>query len=364
MQLKKIGLVTWHYYCNFGSALQAYALQTYLLNQGFDVRFINYRNEKYGRISWNKEVAKSFISNIFMYSNGKTHNRLYYPFLSFRSNYLRETRSIYDRKILPRNAKKYDVVICGSDQIWAPNVFNEVYFLDFVPENTRKISYAASIGLDNIPTEYIAKYRELLKKFDYISVREKTGEKLLKEKCGIQAVTVLDPTLILDIDTWRKIEIPAKEISEPYIFCYFLNTNNLYQETVVEYAKKSRLKIIGISAKKDDLCWMNTAGNVGPCEFLNLIHRAEVVFTDSYHGTIFSMLYHKEFYLFERFSEADPVNQNSRIYQLDTWFDIKERILKGHKKPTDCRALDYDKFEIDLASARKISEKFLEEALG
>lgn len=364
MQLKKIGLVTWHYYCNFGSALQAYALQTYLLNQGFDAEFINYRNEKYGRISWNKEFVKSTVSNIFMYSNGTIHNRLYYPFLSFRSNYLRETRSIYDRKMLPRNAKRYEAVICGSDQIWAPNVFNEVYFLDFVPENVRKISYAASIGLNYIPEDCIVKYRELLKRFDFVSVREKAGEELLKEKCDIHAVTVLDPTLLLDIDTWKKIEISAKEILEPYIFCYFLNSSNSYQETIVEYAKKSGLKIIGISAKKDDMRWMNSAGNVGPCEFLNLIHRADVVFTDSYHGTIFSMLYHKEFYLFERFSEADPVNQNSRIYQLDRWFDIKGRILKGHKKPTDCQALNYDRFENDLASARKISEEFLKEALG
>ncbi len=256
------------------------------------------------------------------------------------------------------------MVVCGSDQIWAPNVFNPVYMLDFVPDDIPKISYAASIGLNEIPDDLVGTYQKLLSRFQSISVREKQGAQLLDQRCGIKSEVVLDPTLLVNADHWKKLE---KKINrkDKYIFCYFLNKHHRYKGAVQAYTKRRGIAVIGCSANPEDASWMTILGNdIGPCEFLWLIHHAEAVFTDSYHGTIFSLLYHKPFVTFERFESSDKICQNSRIYQLDDHFCLSQRIIRvTHDTEIVIDDFDYDMFERRLCELRKSSMEFLKRAL-
>ena len=355
---KRIGIITWHYYPNYGSALQSYALQTYLEELGHKVNIIDYRDIKYGYI--NKFKFK--IKNI-MCSLGVRKIRDNNPFLVFQNHYMKLTKMTQMDNELLDLCKDKDCIICGSDQIWAPNVFNPIYMLDFLEGDIKKISYAASIGLNNIPSDLVETYKEHLSKFDYISVREEAGKNILK-KYDIASIVVLDPTLLNNVKVYEKIEKKPTEIKyQEYIFCYFLADNHEYKKQVFSYAEAIGIKVIGISYNKKDSEWMDILNMIGPCEFLWLIHNAHTVFTDSYHGTIFSLLYHKNFYIFERFKKDNPINQNTRIYQLDNMFDIEKRILKNNNIITEDNKFDYTDFEKNLDTYRDISYEFLQEAL-
>ena len=353
---KEIGILTWHYYRNFGSALQAYALQTSLKNLGFNVKLINYRNSKFEKaIPLKRKLcyfASKTIAKIPRFTKFKDN------FLEFQIDYLKETKLYYDNKT-SKIYEDYSTVISGSDQIWAPSVYNEVYFQEYVPDTVNKISYASSIGLDYIPDNLIDSYKTNLTKFSSIAVREEVGAKLLQTKIGIEASVVLDPTLLVNKDHWKSISKEVRNIKENYVFCYFLNKDNKYSDLVMKYAKKNNLKIYGISDKKDDYKWMTGVNNVGPREFLWLINNANTVFTDSYHGTIFSLLFHKKFWTLERFQQNDPICQNSRIFQLDNWFSIKNRIIKYNDVIEYDSNIDYDDFEKKLKKARELSLEYL-----
>lgn len=364
--MRKIGLLTWHYFHNFGSALQAFALQKTLKTLDYNSYFINYRDIKYGKENTYKISLKYVVSEISKFMPSKFQKRFYYPYISFLKNNLKQTKCFYDEKFLSEYGEKFDTIVCGSDQIWAPNVFNPIYMIDFVDgKKIKKISYAASIGLDNIPENLQEKYKKLLSDFSNISVREETGKILIKEKCGISATVVLDPTFLLKSCEYRKIEKEPIEIQEnkKYIFCYFLNQNNKYSEIVKKYAAENDCEIIGYSACNKDTQWMKVYNNIGPCEFLWFIDNAQTVFTDSYHGTIFSLLFHKNFWTFERFSQDDSICQNSRIFQLAKMFDIGDRIIKNDSIIDTCKNIDYSEFEKNLELRKKNSIKFLKGAL-
>jgi len=362
MKKRRIAILTWHYYTNYGSALQAFAIQTIIKKLGYKVKIINYRDPKYGRVNGIKNCIKTFAKQILKALNLCSS---YNTFLSFQYKYFNQTKLVQNKLKLPRLCKKFDVVLCGSDQIWAPNVFNPIYMLDFVPDDIVKISYAASIGLNNISENLIDTYRKLLLTFKRISVREKAGADLLREKCSINAEVVLDPTLMLDVQQWKKLEKKADGISGEYIFCYFLNKNHKYKESVLKYAKLNNLKVVGCSANVKDAEWLQLiSNNVSPREFLWLIHNAKAILTDSYHATIFSMLYHKDFITFERFENSDEICQNSRIYQLNDYFNISSRIVTPTPElKLEIPRIDYLDFENKLSELRKSSIKFLIDAL-
>ena len=203
----------------------------------------------------------------------------------------------------------------------------------------------------------------MLGDFNCISIREEAGQRLLKDNYGLDATVVLDPTLLLSKEHYMNMENKLTGFPKRYIFCYFLNKDHDYKERVHQYAAEHNLKVVGVSVNPDDGNWMELLEGIGPCEFLWLIHNAETVFTDSYHGTIFSLLFEKEFYTFERFGADDPINQNSRIYQLDKWFQVGGRFLSVGRDTNDCKKIDYKAVLEKLENARAISRNYLERAL-
>ena len=360
--MKKVGILTWHYYPNFGSALQCWALQQTIEALGHKVEVINYRNPKYGLPDkW--ASLKYILSRSLGECNHAFNYRFKYPFLLFQKRFLHETKAFTDVHYLSKIDSDYHCIVYGSDQIWAPNVFNPIYMGKYIscPE-VKKISYAASLGLPNIPSKLIMEYQSLLHNFHAVSVRENTGKELLKRDCNIEASLVLDPTFLIHVDQYKQLEHRVPNIKKPYIFCYFLNKNHTYHQAVSDYAQKKGYSIVGYSANPNDAAWVFMPKGIGPQEFLWLISHAETVITDSYHGSIFSLLYHKHFFCMERFQYNDPICQNSRIWQLNDYFNIEKCIIKQGEAIREY-SYDYQVFENLLSSYRKISIDFLIKSL-
>lgn len=353
---KKVGIVTWYYSNNYGSQLQAYALSKALSNIGYDAVMISRSHHATIRMIIDMILFKSFISRTILLSFSSNKRDV------FIKNYFKEHYLSYETN----SFDKYDNIICGSDQIWAPNVFSPYYMLDFVPNKVNKISYAASIGLDYIPDNLTEQYKKYIGRINHISVRESKGHDLLKERCGIESTVVLDPTLLVKKEEWDKIK-KEPTINSNYIFCYFLKKNHNYSRLVKEYADKNKYEIYGVSDNESDSSWMHLLSHkqVGPCEFIGLIDGAQTVITDSYHGTIFSLLYHKDFVLFERFNVDDIICQNSRIEQLRKYFCIDNNIVKTSTiNEIEIVPVDYDMIEEALLYQRDNSIRFLKEALS
>lgn len=365
----KVGILTWHYYSNFGSALQAYALQTIIASQGYFVDFINYRNPKFGDFSGITGIKYSIISLLkqLIAKIPLEYTRKYYDGrLLFEKKYLKCGKLIQDISELSSITSDYYALVCGSDQIWAPNCYNPVYFATFANKSIRKVSYAASIGLNSIPKELVPVYKQNLSDFYAIGIREQEGYDLLKNHCGLDSTVVIDPTLLVHRDNYANIERSVNLSGEKFLFVYILNKNHQYKERIVDYATKKGLKIIGISLCSEDSSWMDKTfhfTNLGADSFIWMIHHAEAVITDSYHGTIFSMLFHKNFYTFVRFDENDPICQNSRIRQLNIYFNIHERLIGPHDSLYEKSLFDYNNFEDCLNVLRKQSLDFLNNAL-
>lgn len=365
---KRIGILTWHYFLNFGSALQAYALKSTINGLGHRAEIINYRSPKHGNPPYWKDLGRIAVSKIFSKKGFLLGRQITYPFLRFHYDYLGLRKASVSMDWLKNQTKKYDCVVCGSDQIWAPNVLDKVYLLDFVPNKTKKVSYAASIGLNSIPKDLEDVYCTALQTFEAVSVREAKGQELLSTYCGIRSQVVLDPTLLVSADQWVQLERCPEELSleldKPYVLCYFLNRENTYREQVEKYAKEKGFALVGYSLKEEDHTWMqDITGKIGPSEFLWLVRHAQTVITDSYHGTIFSLLYHKNFLTLKRFRSDDPICQNSRIEQLNTYFSISDHFASNGDSLHD-KEIDYNKFEEKLTKLREESINYLKKALG
>ncbi len=357
--MDKIGILTWHYYQNFGSALQCFALQTVLENLGKSVKVINYRNPKFGSVN----ICKENICYVFAPILELISERYKLANLIFRKKYIHETGLVKSSDEVKKMSSDFDVVIFGSDQIWAPNLLNPVYLGESTNKNVRKISYAASIGLNDIPEHLIQKYKKLLQDFYSISIREEEGKNLLKTKCGIDSTVVLDPTLLLTAKTYAKIQRPVKGIKKKYLFCYFLNKEHQYKEIVQKYAFEHNLQIVGVSDKVEDGKWMIRLTGLGADHFLWLVNNAETIMTDSYHGSIFSLLFHKNLWIFQRFAENNPICQNSRIRQLQNYFNLQHRVISATSQLDEASSIDYNDFEFKLNLLRTSSLEFLKNAL-
>jgi hypothetical protein len=198
-------------------------------------------------------------------------------------------------------------------------------------------------------------------------VRENSGQKLVEQLSSNTAEVVVDPVLLLDGDEWLE-EIPnEKKYDEPYIFAYFLGTSAEYRKAVTEFAKKKGLKIVTShhmdSYNKVDENFGDYAPfDVGPAEFVNLIRNAEYVFTDSFHGSVFSMLYKKKFMVFNRYSDASISSKNSRIDSFCENYDLKDRRFGGNIDSVD-NEINYDAVLKKADEHRRQSKAFLDKAL-
>lgn len=356
---RSAGILTWHYYQNFGSALQCFALQTICKTIVKDVKVINYRNPRFGSVN----IPKEWFCYIFAPLLQIISRRFKLANLCFRKKYIKETRFVRTYNDISDISRRFDVIILGSDQIWAPNLLNPVYLGEPIDSSVRKVSYAASIGLNDIPEELVPQYKNNLSGFYAIGIREQEGKDLLKRKCGIESTVVLDPTLLVNVDTYKQMQRKIMGIHHPYLFCYFLNKEHRYKDSVKQYAEDHSLTIVGVSDNIQDDEWMTRLTGLGADHFLWLINHAATVMTDSYHGSIFSLLFHKNLWIFQRFSEDNPICQNSRIRQLSHNFDLDSRIITATSIIDDSKPIDFNAFEARLNELKNSSMDFLKKAL-
>lgn len=350
--MKKIGIVTWYDHKNFGGSLQAYALQRVLQEAGYSAHLMRYIPENFSPRQIKARI-KNFVKRITRYH--------YDAFNGFYDIYYCMSRPYYKDTLHLANSA-FDVFVCGSDQIWAPNVFDSFYFLDFVDEDKLKLAYAPSIGLNVIPEELKKKYLLLLRRLDAVSCREKQGTALIKKEFGLDAHTVLDPTFLMEKDAWLELACASKkQYGGAYIFCYFLNQTNAYHSLVKRYGVSKGVSIKCISKRlEDEQLYDDYITEAGPLEFLALLKNAECIFTDSFHGMALSMNLNKKFYVFKRFDDTDYICQNSRIYNLIDLFDIPGVLVSPEQSVESLSCdLDYSEINMRLCELRAESKQWL-----
>lgn len=313
----KIGILTFHRAANYGAVLQAYALQNYLSSIGHDVGIIDYRCEP---------IEQMHSPNYFLFCKGmknkckqllrspikRKKRKLFDRFIERRLN-LGETKKMNKEDISQALKGKYDMIIAGSDQIWNPYLTNGdcTYLLDFADKNVQKVSYAASIGLSELPKEYLSCYREHLSEFDKISVRETQGQSLVREVAKRDSEVVLDPTLLISADEWKEfLESPAKD---GYVLLYTIKSNPMLLEKATSIAKEKNLSVIYISDTMVRQKGITYVPYATPEEWVGLFAGAEHVVTNSFHGTAFSVNFNKAATIA---LSRDKNNGNSRIVDL------------------------------------------------
>lgn len=335
----KIAILTHPLGANYGGILQAYALSTYLIRQGHDVIVLNRQSD----LPW----FKSKIRDILMLLRHPRYNHPRFKnlkeFVKKNINYskpLSSTSSL--TKFLRDN--EIDSVVVGSDQVWRKDFamgygFN--YFLDFVPNDLLKFSYAASFGLSEwqYSEEQTTVIKKLISSFAGVSVRESDGQSLCVKNLGISPKHVLDPTLLLDSSFYEKIA--SRPLSDvPYIFVYWLGSETEKQKTI-QASCPSGFKIIDLSLRdSDSLVFIE--------DWLSYILHAEKVITDSFHGSVFSILFKKQFIVSENKSGG-----NGRLNSLFQMLNINPI----------CSEIDYSSVYKVLQSHRQASYNYLNDLL-
>lgn len=334
--MKRIGLVTC-YLNNCGACLQAYALQKVIKAFGNECEILHYI-PPHGYEFEEKKVKRIYhtIKSLFnkeykeYYKSYKEKNHI---FNIFRKNYLLfDSEKQYNETELLEKKLEYDIYVCGSDQIWNPLFYdgnNLIYLLDFVPKGIKKIAYAPSIGLSEFPEKYKLEFKNCIEKLDYVSVREKEGKKIIDSICDKECKVVLDPTLLIERNIWIDLE-DKRFTKKPYIFCYIFGEQDYLIEFVDYVYKKTKLDVLYFPLTKNDkLSNYNKVKNVGPCQFISLINYAELVITDSFHATAFSINLEKPFYTLLRDSNKEQINMNSRIYNILDITGFMNRLIKS-----------------------------------
>ena len=220
---------------------------------------------------------------------------------------------------IQRLASGFDAVVTCSDQLWSPaGLGTNFYNLMFVPDNVRKVSFASSFGVSQIPWYQKKATAEYLMRIEFVSCRENRGAEIVKELTGRDVPVLMDPVFAFDKEEWNEL-VPTESIyDEPYIFCYLLGSNISYRETVKKFAREKGVKIVFMKFLDQYVEYDENFGDIAPFDvdpnkFLNILRGAEYVFTDSFHGCAFSIIMQKRFVVFNRYDEGSIVSKNSRI---------------------------------------------------
>lgn len=366
----KVGIIT-HYYKseNYGGNLQAYALCRAIKGLGYDVEQISFDRTKGNSL---KTTIKAFIKKVLNteLKNRSNFNKRRKAILSFNNGLIPHS-SVYNVKTIKKCADKYDAFVTGSDQVWHPRAVCDAYLLKFAPSNKIKLSYAASVACNEIPEAQRARYKNALSDFTAISVREKEAIKALDGIAPNDIEVTLDPTLLLTKEQWQEIAEPSN-INEDYLFCYFLGDDQNERTLAEEYAKKNSLEIVtlphllGTVRKCDKDFGDYKLYDVTPQRLISLINDAKCIFTDSFHATVFSLIFKKEHFIFQR---SGHKSMSSRIYTLCNLFETQEHFCDTEEKAAlsyieSVDRIDYTKEQEAYLKQRENSLAFLKSHLN
>lgn len=307
------------------------------------------------------------ILNIFIYKNKKRRKII----LDFREQVVPHG-GIYNALNISTSISNNDIFIAGSDQIWNPAWTEDAYFLNFVPDHNGKIAYAASIGANEVPQDFLEHVVPYLRRFDFISVREESAKEILQPYLDQEIKVTLDPTLLLPREEWDKIAVQPT-IPQPYIFVYLLGEKRAHRRLIKKFARTLGLKIaflphVHFHFNPADCFFADyNLYDVGPAEFVGLVKNAEIVITDSFHGCVFSIIYGRKFWALKRHKDSDPQNMNSRLYTLFDSLGLGDRLIENEDACYDAnfldKPIDYDGVTTKLNAQRKESADFLLNAI-
>ncbi|WP_158582902.1 polysaccharide pyruvyl transferase family protein [Lysinibacillus yapensis] len=369
--MKKAGIITFHCADNFGAVLQVYALQQTIKEMEIDVEIIDfkpraitssYNHDSNIKFNFKKigvaRTIKIVLTKTYNYSKIKKRLESYD---TFRRNYLKVSdKKYYSNEELLNDPPNYDFFITGSDQVWNPKFKKDIgnsYFLDFVKGNARKISYSASIA-EKVDKHLIKDYKTYINNFDYLSIREKSSLDFLKSLTNKDVAVTLDPTLLLVKEKWdRIVENPMR--GKKYILVYDLQQNKELIKLANKLSEEMGVSIISFSTNKDYNNRIDSFQNKRPDEFLGLLKNAELVLTNSFHGTVFSVIYKKLFYV------MPPKTRQSRLIDFLKDIKLEDRVvnnsidIKNYKQE-----IDYNQVNNLLKIKREESINFLKKSFG
>lgn len=332
--MKKVSLITLQNVPNYGSVLQCYATEQTIKKFGYDVETINYlpkrmtkvgmlKNIKYKTKKLEKSLLLRTIARIIIFPS---YLLRFNTFKKFRNKYLNMTKKVYknyDEILL--NIPNADIYCTGSDQVWNSEWNNEIdksLFLGYAPDNKRKIAYAASFGKKELNKNEILETKKLLERYDKISLRESSGVDILNSLGIKNSVNVVDPTLLLTGNEWRKIS-SNKYNKQKYILVYNLNRNKKIDNYAQNLSNKTGLKVIYLSYQLHDFYKKGKMTcNPKVEDFISLIDNAEYVITDSFHATAFSINLNTQFII------VYPGKFSTRLQSLLNLLNLENRVAK------------------------------------
>ena len=341
--MKSVGIITKHRIFNYGSFMQAYATQRAIEKLGYAAKIIDYQypNSFHATYPSLKDKVRHWTNNALKdLLPGRLGTSLTRKYKDAFDTYYHLTQYYPTQKGIMDNPPDFDIYVAGSDQLWRPAFTNGdgVFFADFAPKGKKRISYASSFGCLKIEDTYNGEYARMLGAFDELSVREKSGITIIKELIGRDAHLVLDPSLLLQAEEWRYIK-KSSGIKGRYVFCYGM--------IGIDYVNRVAKELIG----NEDIAIVRTNGNFfdyfkkdihyildcGPLEWLELIDNAEFVLAGSFHGTAFSIQFHKPFFSVlsgEENQDSRQINllkmlnlQNNGLYVGDEDFPTKASVM-------------------------------------
>lgn len=369
----KIGILTLQGAKNCGAVLQAYALTTVLKNKGHSVEIVNFisdgeyertlkNNGKKGKAYWARKIYY-----MFFYKSIKKRNELFEAFQREYLNLYPENKRIREKE-LEEDTKRYQCLVCGSDQIWSqdPKLYDksDAYFVNF-PFTGKKVSYAASFG-DSIEyaKKHIKKVIDYVKCFDHVSVRESEAADFL-EMNAISATVCVDPTLLLNANEWEKLAIKPKP-KEEYILYFSVNSRKYSIDVAKHLAEKTGLKVIELNPhpKSWNSGFEKLYGS-GPREFLGYILNAKYVVSNSFHGTAFSILFNKPFIAAFDQKNGQIICENRKASLLRC-LGLDSAMVTAHTE-LDINAINNINWDIindRILKLRKESMTYLDRAVG
>lgn len=319
---KKIGIITCSKEANYGACLQAFATQSFLEQKGYDAEIINYSFESSKPYSPMKQKSiRSFIANMLFYKLRKSQ---YEAFRVFQTKMKFSAKEIENKKEYLLLKDEYDILLVGSDQVWNPYLgFDlDLSLLDFYDDGPKRISYASSFGISELPDLLKKRYRKAYSKFTAISTREKQGQVIIEGLIDKKVDVVVDPTMLFDKRDWSAYIEECEQCTGKYVLIYDQNHSPELVSAAKTLAMEQDLKIYVLSAilyRQRDI--KNLYG-ISPAQFLDVINRAEYVITDSFHGVVFSVIFHKQFYTC---CGGAASNLSSRITNLLDQLNLSEQ---------------------------------------
>lgn len=344
----KAGIITITTGENYGNRLQNYAVQEALKSVGLEPETIHKTTNVFDAEK-PEYLRKYRLKKLLHYHFDKKEQRIL-SFHRFTRKYIVRSRFVIDKDIPTGLDSEYQVFIAGSDQVWNPffEYCTEENFLTFTTHN-KKIAFAPSIAVDQIPEEKKAEFKRWISDFRLLSVRETRGACLIKDLCGRNAEVLGDPTLYLTAQQWRNIEKKVPVKTGKYILTYFLGKcEGKYRRQIQELAQIYQLEIYELQTPEHYA--------IAPDEFLYLIDHAACICTDSFHGTVFSLIFHRPFVVYKR--DENFVDMSSRMDDLLTLFHMEDRTAD---KIEESRAfqMDFSKVDSIIDEMREKTKNYL-----